>query len=394
MKKTIIAAVMLFIASSLCQAQEIPSPALTADSLATGNYKDVLNSFFQLAFEKLTGPDKELKFTSTPFAVMARMDTNLLTDKNYVKYNTLRNINFAFSLRLDSSYKFNGFTSSVKYAIINKRDETVSRAFLSIVSRNESVKELQQLGTLIFQYASSIPDTAQKRRVIQQATAFRKGEIGFDGLDPLTQSAILAATQNSPLTQNLYKTISEDKSFNLKNAAADIYQRLKKEYNNNLLWTIGITDTTYKNQFMFSNIVLHSELLRGVSNNQRKNDVELNIRTSLQLTDDTLKAGRDLKRTVFSFEPGVNMVLKMKETGKSFFEWKLGGGYYRTFNGLYNGEAKELITLNSTLRIRLLHDIWLPLEIRYDPKEGNWFGFLNVKANFTALGGLAKWLKL
>jgi hypothetical protein len=32
----------------------------------------------------------------------------------------------------------------------------------------------------------------------------------------------------------------------------------------------------------------------------------------------------------------------------------------------------------------------VPVEIKYDPKNGNLFGFINVRANFKALAGAAK----
>src|SRR6202008_343289 len=132
----ILCGILILIVSKIAIAQEVPHPALTADSLASGNYKDVLKSFFQLSFEKFTGPDKELKFTSTPFAVMAKLDSTLLVDEKYLKYRTLRNINFSFAAKIDSVFKFNGYSSEIKYAIINKRDETVSKAFTEMVLRN------------------------------------------------------------------------------------------------------------------------------------------------------------------------------------------------------------------------------------------------------------------
>ncbi|HEY1202281.1 MAG TPA: hypothetical protein VGE79_14925, partial [Niastella sp.] len=128
--------------------QKSPNPVFTADSLATGNYKDVLNSFFQFAFEKMTSPNKELKFTGTPFAVMAKLDTTLLVDTLYTKYRALRNLNYMVSLRLDTSFRFNGFSSGIKYAIINKRDETVSRAFLNTVRNHSRSKQLFALNDL------------------------------------------------------------------------------------------------------------------------------------------------------------------------------------------------------------------------------------------------------
>jgi hypothetical protein len=95
-KITAFVMVLLFCITTSLVAQKstTPNPILTADSLATGNYKDVLNSFFQLAFDRLTSPDKTLKFTGTPFAVMAKLDTVLLVDTIYKKYRTLRNLNY------------------------------------------------------------------------------------------------------------------------------------------------------------------------------------------------------------------------------------------------------------------------------------------------------------
>ena len=63
-----------------------PVLPLSADSLATGNYKDLLTSFFQLSFNHLIGPKKELNFASNPFGVMARRNPDLLVDTNYYRY--------------------------------------------------------------------------------------------------------------------------------------------------------------------------------------------------------------------------------------------------------------------------------------------------------------------
>src|ERR1700744_4680241 len=87
----------------------------TADSLASGKAKDVLASFFQLAFDQLTGPNKQLNFVSNPFAVMLKSDSGLNLDANYYKYRRLRKTNIGFGLRLDSNFHFNGFSSGVTY---------------------------------------------------------------------------------------------------------------------------------------------------------------------------------------------------------------------------------------------------------------------------------------
>jgi len=386
----IVIVLLLCLSVQVVAQKKMPNPALTADSLATGNYKDVLNSFFQLAFDRLTGPDKELKFTGTPFAVMAKLDTALLVDTLYTKFRTLRNINYAFGLKLDTSFKFNGFTAGIKYALINKRDETVSRAFLNMVRNNAKAKQLFALNDLILAKISAMSNPVP---FMLEYTNFRKGEKNFNALSQSLRDTILAVAATNDATKELGETLMRNSDFNLAESADSIYQDLRTNFNQNLLWTVGVTDTTYKNQLAFSNIVFHTELIKGLNKfNETKNDLELNIRSALQLTDDTLQLKRDLKRAVFSFEPGVNVAFKTRYTKKSYLELKFSGGYYHNFSTLYANENRDQVFVNGTVRIRIMNDIWVPFEVKYDPQHGNWFGFINVRANFKALGAVAKQL--
>jgi hypothetical protein len=387
-------ALLLFLSvNGIAQTKSVPNPVLTADSLATGNYKDVLNSFFQLGFEKFTSPNKEFKFTTTPFAVMAKLDTTLLVDTSYIRYRVLRNLNLSFAARLDTSFRFNGFSSGIKYALINKRDETVSRTFINMVLGNASVKQIFALNNLILAHISTIRPVSEGQKAILEYTEFRAGRKNFGALSQALQDTILAVAGRNDATQTLAQTIRRNKNFNLDKTADSLYQDMKTNFNKNLLWTIGVSDTTYKDEFMFSNIVITSELLQGLNKfTGRKNDLELNIKTALQLVDDSTRKGRDLKRVLFSFEPGVNLAFKTRSTKKSYLELKFSGGYYHHFSYLYTNEERDRVTLNATVRVRIFSDTWIPLEIKYDPKNGNFFGFLNVRANFKALGGAAKQL--
>lgn len=391
-KITGIVVVLLFCIVTQLSAQKVttPNPVFTADSLATGNYKDVLNSFFQLAFDQLASPKKTIKFTGTPFAVMAKLDTVLLVDTMYTRYRTLRNLNYTFALRFDTAYKFNGFSSGIKYAIINKRDETISRAFVNTVVNNAAVNQLFGLLNNMIAKATTMADPAS---VMMEITDFRKGTKNFEALSQPLQDTILAYAASSDTTNALFETLTNNKSFNMKHTADSLYQDMKANFNNNALWTVGITDTTLQNQFVFSNIVFHTEFLKGINKyNETKNDLELNIRSQLQLVDDTLKAGRDLKRAIFNFEPGINLVINTKSTKKSYLELKFSGGYYHNFGTLYANEDRDRIFVNGTVRVRIMNDIWIPFEVKYDPGNGNLLGFINVRANFKAFGGAARQL--
>jgi hypothetical protein len=394
-KLSAIAVVLLLCACVPVFAQKAPvaNPILSADSLATGNYKDVLNSFFQLAFDRLGSPDKEIKFTGTPFAVMAKLDTTLLVDKKYRQYSTLRNLNYVFGLRLDSAYKFNGFTSGIKYALWNKRDETVSDAFVKTVENNEMAKLLYSLNDSISIQISKIDSQDQKRIAVIEFDQFTTGAKNFNALSLPLQKAILVVLEKIDTTGKLVGLVKRNRNFNLAQTTDSLYNDMRANFHRNPLLTVGFTDTTYKDQFVFTNMVFYSEFLKGINNyNATKNDLELNILTKLQLVDDTLKAGRDLKRAMFSFEPGINVAFKTRQAKKSYLEIKFSGSYYHNFSTLYASEDRDRIMANATVRIRILNDIWVPFEIKYDPKNGNLLGFINVRANFKALAGAARQL--
>jgi hypothetical protein len=377
----------MIIACSVCLAQKTVSRAgaviFTADSVATGNYKDILTSFFQLAFNNLTGPRKEFRFTSNPFAVMARMNPDLMIDTSYVRYKNLRKLNFAFALNVDTSFRFNGYSSSLSYALINQRDITVSTEFVRLAYEGNS--EFNRMNDSLQAFIARLGVESEERRRIRavMTAVFRDSStVRFNQLSPRDQQLMkdLATLVGA---KNFLELVERDPYVVIRNGSQKSFNDLKQLFQNKILWTVGVNDTTYKNQFAFSNIVFYTSFLKGVIHPQHNVNVELDIRSFYNLLDDPFVAGRDLKRQVFIFEPGVNLVLKSKATHQSFFEFSFRGSYNRIFNGLYAGEEADVLMFKGMLRVRVFADIWVPLEFRYDPKNGNLFGFLNVRANFN-----------
>lgn len=384
MKKILLLTVTCCLGWGVVFAQVKKNTVLTADSLATGNYKDVLNSFFQIAVNRFTGPDKELKFTSNPFAIMAKMNPDLLRTDQYLKYKRLRKLNFAFAAKLDTSYKFNGFSSGVKYALIDRRDETVSKAFLIEVEKDSFSIELGKLQDSIEIFLSAL-DTARQDKLGDQVTDFYRGKIGFNKLDVELRNKFREIAKRDTLV-NILAKMDKDSTYNIRKDADMRYAALKKNFNNRFLWTAGVSDTTYKDQFMFSNVVFTTEAVQGLLNTDHQANIEYNVKAAYQLVDDTLKAGRDLKRGILNVEGGFNFILNAKDTDRSWLEFKLAGSYFYKSGSLYKNEKRDMLTLNGTLRIRVFSEVWIPLEIKYEPENGNWFGLLNVRLNFQALG--------
>lgn len=380
---TFVVALLLIIAMNTA-AQEKPKGALiTADSLASGNYKDILTSFFQLAFDNLTGAQKEVRFSSNPFAIMMRANPDLAVDTSYRKYRVLRNINFSFAARLDTSYKFNGFSSGVQYAIINKRDYTISREFIHLT--REKNYEFETLNNGIAARAFLIPseNTLRKRLLDQGRSLLNDNTFTFDKLDNDVKQIILEIIRDKKLV-GLEKLVNENKKANINERVRNAYDLVKNSFQNKLLWTAGITDTTYKDQFIFSNVVLSTQLLKGITNPAKASNIEIDLNARYNFVDDTASRGRDLKRGIFRVESGINWVLKSKRNNQSMLEVKATAVYRNISKGTYTNEKENLFTLDGTLRVRIIDDTWIPLKFSYDPRSGNIFGFISVKTNFAA----------
>lgn len=381
---SIIGSIFLLLSNKLFSQKTTSVLPILADSLASGNSKDLFKSFFQLALNRVTGNNKEIQFSSNPFAIMARMDSSLLESKNYINYTGLRNLNFSFSVKLDTAYKFNGFSSGVKYAIINNRDETVSDQFLRLAL--DTGKVFFKLNEALLQYISKFPNDREKqKKLTDQSNNFFAGKTEFSKLDRELKDVIrqrareLNADTLELLNSNMGKHINRK------------YEDLRTRFHQRSLWTVGISDTTYKDQFFFSNVVLSTEYLKGLDDPTkplRIVGVEFNSRAAYNFIDNFSKAGRDLQRQSLQIEPGFNLVFRTRKTLYSLAEFKISGSYYRIFSGLQTNEKRDSLTLNGTLRLRIINDIWLPLEIKYDPKSGNVFGFLNVRANFNGFKDL------
>jgi hypothetical protein len=365
---------------------------LTADSLKSGNAKDVLTSFFQLAFDKLTGPTKELNFKSNPFAIMLKSNPELAVDTNYFRYRALRKTNFHIGLKLDSSYKFNGFSSGITYALIDDRDSSTSRILFHDLERDSLGREADQLQIKLVEVAMSLP-IDQRKEFNNNIRAFFNRNAAFSTLPAAFQAQLKTIVNADP---NAYPRISNfvnnKPSSNMFAEQRRVYDSLKNFIKKDLLWTISLSDTTYKNEFAFSNIVLKTQLLKGIGRAKAGSNWEFNILAAVNFRDDTLSLKRDLKRGILNFEPGFNWVARNKKNDQSFFEFSFSGSFLYNFGKTYNAQKRDSLMFNGTIRIRILGDIWIPLEFKYAPKSGNIFGFINLRANFSTLGKLAKGL--
>jgi len=372
----------------------------TADSLKSGKAKDVLASFFQLGLNNLFGTAKEFNFSANPYELARKSKPDINIDISYRKWTFWRRINLAFGLKLDSSYNYNGLTSGLKIALIDGTDPSTSKNYLQLLQMDTIANETKVLN----------------RKLSDRFIALAKHNTDSTAIDLLTlhqeiESFIHSQTKfvnvkNERLKAWITEIVKEEQLTHVGTVISDpkltfnsVYAKNIADYKNRLkkasLLTFGVNDTTYKDKFQFSAISSYLEFNKGVFNiGPKKNDFDLNAKASYNFTRDTLKENRNLHRQVFESSLSLNWVVRDKQTDQSFFELALGTGYHYVFNkDLYVGEVQNMFTLNSTVRVRIISDLWLPFEIKYDPVSGKVFGLFNVKLNFSALDNLSKGAK-
>jgi hypothetical protein len=381
----------LFVFCSVSQqlkAQETVSlkEALIADSLSSANTKDVLSNFFQLALNNLMGEQREFKFTGNLFAIMLKRNPDLKVDTNYVRYKAARNLNMDLNAKLDSGNKFNGFSIGLKYAIINKRDVTTSRVFL------EEVNKRVQINKAIFKdvakaiSAKYSENDSLKILLSLELNDFsnKNGELKFSQLNPLLRELLNNETQKySEIVSGKLPDFSK-KSIGQMNE--EFFRNHIKDYQNKPLLTSSFDLVSYTDEFRLSNVNFTLDYLMGTSNHQRITDVEIIAKASMGFGDDSTKADRDLSRSIFSGEAGINWVINAWGNEMSLLEFKAALFAYSVLSGKYNGEDSDKFTLNGTIRFRISNEITIPIEFKYDPKTANVFGFLSITSNFNWLG--------
>ncbi|MDR3715143.1 MAG: hypothetical protein P4L51_20205 [Puia sp.] len=473
-------------------------PIFTADSLASGNYKDVLSSFYQLAINNLTGPNKELKFTSNPYAIMLKNNPDLKRYSEYKKYQVWRRFNFTVDAKLDSAYQFNGFSSAITYALVNRRDYTLRNTLFTqdnkanndtMFTRLSIVLDARLLNPKSFLIFDTLfgRETADSVKTDTAAAPDLEAEFGkrvqsFIDLDQQFYSArsqiiyrkdISTAEKNSLIdscqkalddsTETVINKISiatghgmddasvkkyHDKYISIRTAFAhDLKVNLDSLYNDSLLtfekvdartkswifqdlsdpsikylqrlvdsnpklivakqqrsdydsliasfgkkglWTVGVSDTSYKDGGLFKSVQFYTEYLKGILHPSDMLNIELDLKATVNFLDDSLRTGKNLTRQYWEADPGFNLVFNGKQSHKSFLEFKVSGGFSHVFKGYYANDKALDITLDGTLRLRVFNEVWIPLQIKYDPKSGNVFGFLSITTNFTSLASMLK----
>lgn len=385
MKSIYIIAVLLFttaftgIAQSL-EKEETKQIIRGAEDLKSGNYKDVLTSFFQLGVSDISGENRAFEFKSKLFGIKLRADSNLIVDTSFLKQAFARNLQFGFKISTDDNFKPNSIDAGLTYAIVNNRDKALLDLRNSM--RGHLVEEyIEALNKLQSEYIAYLNRTGVNDSVIMnEATDLASAMEAFTtngNTDSFSAEFKKFVADNSGErsgnTETVFAKVLTKEAFDNLNAVIDsAYDDMDKKG----LWTVAFNSSTLKEKNIFDNATFETIYLKGMAGDA----FEADVRSSLNYKDTI--SGADDYRMSFGFKAGLNFNLfKVNNGNKHLVEIKPQLEYATILKGAIGDEDKEIFYANAEIRIRITDQLWLPLALKYDVDNQNLFGFLNVSWN-------------
>jgi hypothetical protein len=335
----------------------------------SGNWKDVFTDIAQLALKNLAGEKKTFQFKTSLYAIKVKADSSKFIDYNYAKANFSRNFQINLGVDLDDDYKFKGMNYGVDWAIINKRDLSVNTLVdaEADILNEEYTEEFSNTKMKYFAYLKDTQDPDREKKINDFSTIMQEYEEGY--VFPISK---LPEKFREFLPANYSKRVSV--------LDAEIKKQIEKIKLEPLL-TIGFNSNLKKKPKFFDEYNINMVYLQGLRSNNGST-MEIDFRNQFKVHDSV--ATDIIKRKEFSSQLGLNISI-LKKKDKSLIEFKPNFEFKRIFSGLMEDEKNNQFLANADLRVRVLKNLWIPLILKYDIKNNNLFGFLNVSFNFDAV---------
>jgi hypothetical protein len=338
------------------------------DQKNSANWKDVLTNYFQIALKDLGGKDKKVEFKTTLFNLKSQANKNLWIDYNYEKENFSRNFQIETGLSLKDDYNLKGFTYGLGWAY-NKRDKSIN-TFVDKQSGKIYNEYRRTLTKAINSYRMDLLEKNTEEATNDSLKVIYDIESRFKSPDKI----MIIPLKEFP-AEFRKKYLPEDYNNYFENFDTQ-YQADLNEIGRKPYFFIGFNSSFSETSKFLEEYKIETIFLKGIKTKNIK--MEIDFRNSLNSSKDSL----NINERFFTSQLGLNVSFLNKE--RSILEIKPAFEFKKDFTNEVKDQS-EVFYATSDIRIRVYKDVWIPLILKYDIKNGNLFGFLNISINFDTI---------
>ncbi|MBW4889388.1 hypothetical protein KXQ82_06665 [Mucilaginibacter sp. HMF5004] len=369
MKKILSIMVLTAICKIAC-AQVVKDSVRISDmnNAKTASRSEVLSNLFVALTSSSSQSDGEISFKATPFGIASIFDKSWKSDKNYIKYKTLRNIelNTALTPVENSLTQFKQGSLGLTIGLINKSDKTLANYFaIGDVFADFAAKRNIATSKAIAQFVPGSDKQIEKLIKINASIAKF-----FESKD--------ANDLDADFSKELQILIGGGSVKNYALTADERVKKLMREVSNGSLVTFTPNIKYNLQKGMAEAITYKADWQFGIVNSIEKKPCMVEFSGTLKTERDTLNTTANLSHVSATGTGGMNFVLRQDEKQKSTLELKPYFEYTRVFQSKYEKEDVDGYKANLTLRLRLTDDTWLPLTVKVDLVKPKLLGFLTI----------------
>jgi hypothetical protein len=335
-------------------ANALASQVQPAQANKPGDEKENWAAIFS-GFANIVGSSGNSIVLSPTLYSLMHLTKSKVDYQKYTKEWFARNLRFSLSATPDNKNSFQIDSGGIgfKFTILNNQSATL--------------KDYQKLNDFLNRF-DAINNYLRDNGHLTDDQQLAFGKNGNYDETLLNPNLVKAVKQKFNINGTLHDAMSPD---NLKNA-------LSSELRYKPLWTIGLTEN-YGFQTRETNNLLasseYSQYLKSFNNDT----LYLDLTISYTWQADTMKEFTNLHRNVYGANVGGNLTFPANVP----LEIKPSISFVHIDGPLYQKESTNSFKANITPRIRVNKQLWIPITISWDPRNGQIFGFLRVQYSIT-----------
>ena len=336
---------------------------------------DLLSEILQIGLNKgiLKGDKNEVSFKSTLYGLFTLFNKDYEIDKYYSKMKFQRNLEVGSAIQLDNDeQKINGFSLSLKYAIINNRDLSDGTYYKELAPQVESlIADMRPFAMEMQNFLNSRDVVEEEKDKLIKFLNENRNITDFNAFFEELET-IVSVSDNKESRSFVARMQNKLETLNAS------YRTKTKEIEKRPLLTFSAEGKNAENLWEFLKFKL--EFTKGLGFvKDDQNPWDFYLGAFFDMAKDSLNLNKNLKRSIGSCKGGINHVLIKKQNNQSFVE-VLGGFEYNTiFNGKYPEEKSNQLSALFNLTFRMAPNLYLPVELKYDPEKEKFLGQVRLK---------------